>query len=199
MPDPVAIILLAAGGSVRMGASKQLLPFRGRTVLYHAAKTAVGSGCAPVIVVLGDRADECRAELEDLPVSIVVNAAWQRGMGSSLRTGVEYALQLEPSLTAGIIQLCDQPLVDPRSLQALLEGYRQTGRPLIVSRYADTFGPPALIAGDYFKRLSIWSDDQAGAKALFGQALPDDILPIPLADAASDLDTPDDYRKLSDV
>src|SRR5580692_2476743 len=111
-PIRVALILLAAGPSTRLGQPKQLLPFRGRSLLRHAAETALASSCRPVVVVLGASAERMKSELTDLPVMIAVNSGWESGMGSSIRAGLE-ALTNGKNADAGVgavvIMVCDQP------------------------------------------------------------------------------------------
>jgi CTP:molybdopterin cytidylyltransferase MocA len=195
MPDRTAVILLAAGGSVRMGACKQLLPFKGRSLLRHAADAALGTGCR-VIVVLGDQAQFCRDALAGLDLSVVVNPFWQRGMGNSLRVGIDHALALDPEINAIVVHLCDQPLVTADALRALIDAHNRTGKPLVASEYDQTLGPPALISGPYFKELQCNTNDQVGAKSLLNSAPPEDLQKIPLPAAAHDMDNPKDYNAL---
>src|SRR5258708_39740897 len=107
----IAIMILAAGGSARMGEPKQLLPYRGSTLIRHAAETAVASGCRPVIVVLGAHADRLAAEVSELAVSVAINEQWASGIGSSIRCGIEHLTAIAPAAQAVVITLCDQPLV----------------------------------------------------------------------------------------
>ncbi|MFC7666147.1 NTP transferase domain-containing protein [Hymenobacter humi] len=113
-PGTVALLLLAAGASTRMGQPKQLLPYRGRTLLRHAAETAVATGCRPVVLVTGAVHDALAAEIADLPIQVIHNPEWKTGMASSIRAGVIAAAQFQP--TAYLIMLSDQPLVTPELL-----------------------------------------------------------------------------------
>ena len=61
-----ALLLLAAGGSTRMGRPKQLLEYGGQPLLRHSVEQALGSRCRPVVVVLGADAETCRAAIQDL-------------------------------------------------------------------------------------------------------------------------------------
>ena len=70
---PVALLLLAAGASTRMGRPKQLLPYHGRSLLRHAAETAAASGCAPIVLVTGALHEELAAEVAGLSVQVVHN------------------------------------------------------------------------------------------------------------------------------
>ncbi len=84
-----ALMILAAGASTRLGQPKQLLPFRGRSLLRHAAETALASVCRPVVVVLGAFAERLRHELNGLPVQVAMNLQWKEGMSSSIRAGLK--------------------------------------------------------------------------------------------------------------
>jgi molybdenum cofactor cytidylyltransferase len=178
-----------------MGVCKQLLPFRGQPLVRHAANTALATNL-PVTVVLGDQAHACRDALAGLDLSIVVNPFWQRGMGTSLRAGIEHTLANDPLTSAILIHLSDQPFVTSENLLALLQAHETTQRPLIVAEYNNTIGPPAFIAEPYLTRLRQSTHDQGGAKPLLNAAPPEDRHKIPLPQAQYDLDTPEDYNTL---
>ena len=86
----VAGVILAAGSSSRLGTPKQLLRYRGETLLHRAVRLALAAGLEPVHVVLGCNASAVGAALEELRgrVTAVVNEEWQAGMGSSLARGI---------------------------------------------------------------------------------------------------------------
>ena len=141
---PVALLLLAAGASTRMGRPKQLLPYRGRTLLRHAAETAVASGCAPIVLVTGALHDELVAEVVDLPIQAVRNKHWETGMASSIHTGLAALALAQPH--AVLIMLTDQPLVTPELLRQLVARQRQTQAPIVAAAYGDALGVPAVFA-----------------------------------------------------
>lgn len=76
----VAAIILAAGGSQRFGAPKQLAHLDGRPLVRHAVDAAVAAGCAPIFVVVGHAADRVCAVLPD-DVVPVHNPAHTTGHG----------------------------------------------------------------------------------------------------------------------
>ena len=184
------IILLAAGGSTRLGRPKQLLPWENGTLLRSATLTAIDSGMGPVVVVLGDAEEECRATVAELPVRIAVNSAWREGMGGSISTGMD-AFR-DDDLSRVLIMLCDQPGVSAAALRALSEHQQFTGAKIVASRYSGTLGPPALFASALFPRL-LGLRGPAGAKSLFGGT---DVESLPLPEAALDIDTPADLETL---
>lgn len=196
VPAPgVALLLLAAGGSTRMGRPKQLLEYGGQALLRHSVEQALGSRCRPVVVVLGADADACRAAIDDLPVQIAVNHDWAQGMGSSIRVGMSALAAGESAPEAVLIALCDQPLISSVFLDALVQLHIEQHAPMVAASYDNRPGVPALFARALFPRLAVL-DGQAGAKALLQAANSGDILTIPAPQAAVDVDTPDDYARL---
>ncbi|MCW3100168.1 MAG: 4-diphosphocytidyl-2C-methyl-D-erythritol synthase [Chthonomonadaceae bacterium] len=191
----IGLILLAAGGSTRLGTPKQLLPYAGKTLLRRAAETAVDSACRPIQVVLGAAAEQCVLELRDLPLSTVVNEEWVEGMGSSLRLGLETLLSASPvPLDAVIVMLCDQPLLTVGTLNALAAAYATTSCPIIASQYGEVSGVPALFDRSLFPELLDLSGAQ-GAKQIFGHHA-DQTHKIAFPDGAVDIDTAADYTRL---
>lgn len=189
--QPVAIILLAAGNSARLGQPKQLLPFGRTTLLRHAAETAVAASLGPVIVVVGAVEERCRQALLGLPVMIVANPAWEDGMGGSIAAGMS-AID-ETSHRAAIIMLCDQPAITPVMLRSLEEHQRTTGKSLVASQYGGTLGPPAFFTADYFPRLRLLHGRE-GAKSLFQDQ--SDLSSLARPEAAFDIDIEDDLPAL---
>jgi molybdenum cofactor cytidylyltransferase len=120
-------ILLAAGGSSRLGKPKQLLQFQGRSLIRIAADTLTNSLCRPIVVVLGAETDRSAYEVADLPVGVCANGEWQTGMGSSIRSGLQHLLGNEPDLDAVVIALCDQPLV-PADIDSLITEFISSTR-----------------------------------------------------------------------
>ena len=193
-PQPIGIVVLAAGGSTRLRAPKQSLTFEGRSLLRRAAETAVKSICRPVIVVLGARAHLFRRDLAGLPVQAVVNRDWAAGIGSSIRAGIA-ALEAGAKPVDGVVvMLCDQPLVASADIDALVAAFRQGRGSPVASRYAGTVGVPALFGRAHFPELAALGNGE-GAKRVIGRHRGQAFL-IPLAAAALDIDTPRDLARL---
>ncbi len=192
----IGVIILAAGASTRMGTPKQLLPYGGRSLLRHAAETAITTGCRPIVVVLGSQAQLLLTELHDLPVQTAENPDWEQGMGSSLRTGMQ-ALRTSAAceLDAVLVMLCDQPLVTITHLKSLISTFRETGQLVVASEYNQTSGVPALFSNPLFAEL-INLTGKEGAKQIL-QRHRDRMITLPIPEAAIDIDTLEDYRRLS--
>lgn len=185
-------VLLAAGGSTRMGTPKQLLAYRGRTLLRHAAEAALETGCRPVIVVLGAQADEMSGALEGLAVETVVNARWAEGMGTSIGAGV--AAAEEQGVDGIVLGLADQPLVTADLLHRLVREFQRTGQPIVASAYAGTAGVPAFFARRFFASLKGLKAAEGCKGLILGHR--DKAVLVECPEAEADIDTPEEYARL---
>ena len=190
----IGLIILAAGASTRMGTPKQLLTYRGCTLIRHMAEVAIASVCQPIAIVLGANGERIKPEISQLPLQIVENQQWQEGMSSSIQVGLEAMLAVNQHLDAVAIALCDQPFVSPQTLNQLVEAYHLTGKPIIASEYAGTFGVPALFSRTLFSELMNLKNTE-GAKQLIKRHI-HEVFSIPFPDGAIDIDTPKDYEQL---
>jgi molybdenum cofactor cytidylyltransferase len=184
---PAAGIILAAGAATRMGRLKQLLPYRGKTLVEHAVEQALGAGFDPVVVVLGAEAAAVRAALAMQPVRLVENPRWHLGMGSSIAAGVEVLLDAR---SLGVL-LADQPFVTARHLREMQARLDSSDASAVAAQYSGTLGVPALFKRELFEALRSL-DPAAGARAL----LRDRATAFPLPEAAMDIDTPEDFAAL---
>jgi len=188
--DNIAVVLLAAGASTRMGSEKQFLPYQGKPLVRHATETAIASGCDPVLVVVGPGADQVRLALDGLEVVIVENTDWEQGIGTSIRAGISGAEIM--GCDGAILASADQPLVTAEILKKLVEEHAETGRPIIASEYAGTVGVPAYFARECFPKLTALLPTE-GCKAVILANLEQSIR-IACPEAETDLDTPADYE-----
>jgi molybdenum cofactor cytidylyltransferase len=190
MPTP--ILILAAGSSSRMGTSKQMLDIRGEKLLSHAVKTGL-SVSEHVTVVLGSHTEEHAKLLEKLPIHIVENKDWAKGMGNSLKAGFAAVLNRMPDAADVIMMVCDQPALTTMHLQNIIFRSNQTVKTIVASRYSGTMGVPALFKRAQFESLQK-IDDQHGARTII-QRVPHSVEAVDFAGGEFDLDTPDDYER----
>jgi molybdenum cofactor cytidylyltransferase len=191
----VAAIILAAGAATRMGRLKQLLPFRGKTLMEHAVAEAREADFHPIVVVLGADSQAVRNVLTTLDVLIVENSRWQSGMGSSIAAGVEYLEASGADADAAAILLADQPLVTAGHLKQMARLMLQSPAAVIAAHYGGTVGVPALFRRYLFPQL-ISLPAEAGARSLLRDSKLQ-VTPFDLPEAATDIDTPDDFAALA--
>jgi molybdenum cofactor cytidylyltransferase len=190
----IALILLAAGASTRLGRPKQLLPFRGRSLLRHAAETALASVCRPVAVVLGASADRLQMELTALPVTVALNPAWAEGMAKSIRAGLKAVSSETAGADAVVIMLCDQPLITAGMLDRLVSVHRLEGRGIVASDYEGVLGAPALFSRKYYPELGVLEGNEGARRIIVKHE--DDLARISLPEAAFDVDRMEEAARL---
>ena len=193
--DRIAGIVLAAGESKRLGQPKQLLSWNGKSLVEHAARTALAAGLDPVVVVIGYRGDEMRQALH-APVTVVENPDWREGISTSLRAGLK---ALPEDAGAAILLLVDQPRVDARHLKAMVEAYRSSVQPIVVSTYQGRRSSPTLFDRSLFDELAHATGDSGGRSLV--QDHPAWVTNVE-ADgelALLDVDTLDDWQRIQDA
>lgn len=175
---------------------KQLLPFRGTTILGQVVGNALGSSLQEVIVVLGYAFQDIQKVVDFGHAGIVINMDYISGQSTSLKVGLE-AISVESA--AAIFILGDQPLVGPNVINALVKCYRQQSAPIIIPTYQGRRGNPVLIDRAVFPRLESLEGD-VGARVLFDEYT-HELREIEMSDEyiAFDVDTPDDYALLQEM
>ncbi len=186
-----AIIVLAAGEARRMGQAKQMMKYRGKTMLQWVIENVIELE-VPVFVVLGANADQISPSMAGYPVEVVVNSNWIRGMGTSIGKGVEQASVLIKDLQGVTITLADQPAISSHHLMALKTSGAKFNRP-VVTRYQGVLGVPAYFPRHYFNKLTRLEGDQ-GARTLIKDNA-EEIQELPFDSAAIDIDTREDWQE----
>lgn len=186
----IAIIILAAGESTRMGLPKQLLPMRGKNLLRHTIDQATRSKAQDVYVVLGSRSERIQKKLGQGSFQIVMNPEWSIGMSSSIRAGIS---ALKNAVDGAIISLSDQPFVSSQVFDSLIDTFASSEKSIVACDFGGSFGPPVLFSSKHFARLSALKGD-AGAKSLVTENR-EEVEHISFSSGSVDLDTPEDYKQ----
>ena len=184
-------IILAAGGSVRMGTAKMLLPYRGMTIIEKVIENVMKAGIERITVVTGSGHEEITKVIRHLPVEQIYNDKWQTGMLSSVKCGFR---SLPETCRAVILFLGDQPMIDAKTIEEVTFAYRKTGKGIIMPVYNKKRGHPLLIDRKYSDEVNKLNPDE-GLRML-AHKFPVDVLEVETDDPAilKDIDTPEDYR-----
>jgi molybdenum cofactor cytidylyltransferase len=189
--EPTAGIILAAGASTRMKQPKPLLLWRGEPFIRHVARTALGAGLSPVVIVTGAHTAEIRAAVADLPVTLIYNLEWEAGQSTSVRCGLQ---ALPDSIGSAIFLLADQPQIPIELVKALKDQHAQTLGPIVAPLIDERRGNPVLFDRATFADLQSITGD-VGGHAVFAQH-PSVYVPWHDANLLLDVDTPEDYQRL---
>jgi molybdenum cofactor cytidylyltransferase len=183
----VAVIILAAGASSRLGTPKQLITYQGKILLRHICDIALLSEANSVYIVFGSQISKMKEEIVGLNIHIVENTNWQSGISTSIKAGVE---ALPNSIDAALLLLCDQPEITPSILNQLIQKSITTGSDVVACRYENTIGIPAIYRRVLFPMLCNLQGDQ-GAKSYL-EAHRDSIITIDFPLGTYDIDTKED-------
>ena len=194
MQDHIAILILAAGSATRMGEPKQLLPFKGTTLLGHVILTSNKLKLGPPSVVLGAQAEEIKQRHADKQAEWLMNQSWEEGMGASLVFGLKTLLKKRPALSAVLILLADQPLISAEYLGEMLLAFQNEEVALVATQYREGPGVPVLIGKSLFPEILDLKGDQGARKILLKHAHQAKLLLN--ATGVVDIDYPEDYLKL---
>ena len=130
MTANLAVVLLAAGESSRLGQSKQLVSIGGKSLVRRAAEILLQLEPDLCVVVTGADSIAVSAQLQDLPVKLEYNALWKSGMATSIGCGVR---ALPGNIDGVLLFLCDQWRLDESDIQNLKETWLDDISAIVVS------------------------------------------------------------------
>jgi molybdenum cofactor cytidylyltransferase len=187
----IAIAIMAAGTSQRLGFPKQLVSFRGQPLIRAVTTAACEAARDGVAVVLGAYAPDIAACLSSLDVDVVINGDWQAGLSTSIRCATSWAIARDAS--ALLIAMGDQPYLDGAHLQRLMAAHDLGGHP-VASAYAGARGVPAIFPRALFPRLLDLTGDRGAGRILRASR---DTVGIDWPEGAFDVDVATDVARLA--
>lgn len=151
--EPHIAIVLAAGGSLRLGRAKQLLTSSDETLVHRAVRLARETYPARLLVVVGAWQADVIEAISDLKCEAVVNEAWSSGLSSSLRAASQALGHYSgPVLLLG----CDQPALTSTHLKQLIQTAAASERGYAATQMVGRLGSPAVVPGNvlpYIERV----------------------------------------------
>jgi molybdenum cofactor cytidylyltransferase len=188
----IGVVILAAGESKRMGVPKQILPIFGIPMLKYLVDEVLDTEAHPVTVVVGANKTKIVPLLENIPIGIIDNPDWQKGMGSSIKMGLVGSYLITKGFDGLIFMTSDMPFVNAEVINKLIKTAREfPDKTIIASKYAGTLGIPVLYKKERFEDILDMKPEH-GAKQFFNK-YPDEIVPVEFDLGAIDLDTKEDY------
>ncbi|QAY72352.1 nucleotidyltransferase family protein [Agromyces protaetiae] len=194
MPSPseprLAAVVLAAGGSTRLGRPKQLLPYRDGVLLDAVLDLVRGLPFPQRILALGGSADEVLAAVDTSGFDVVINDAHTSGCSSSIARAIQ---DIDPSLDGILMLLGDQPGIRPEVVETVLAS--RGNAPIAVTRYEDGIGHPFALSRATFPALATLHGDRGVWRLI--ERLGSAVARVRVEGRVPrDVDTEDDYRAL---
>ncbi len=185
----IAVLILAAGSSSRMGVTKQLLPVRETTLLGVSIEHALLSKANKVYCVLGSNAEVIKQSISKYDIESIFNPNYQTGLSSSIVAGIRQITNQK--FDAVLILLGDQPLIKATYLNEMMDTFKNHDGKIIASKYKNTFGVPSIIPKRYYNQLLKLKGDK-GAKD-FLNTNNEEIIPLKNTNLM-DIDTKKEYQ-----
>ena len=183
----LAVLILAAGTSSRLGEPKQLVKFKEKTLIQIAIENALEIS-SNVFVVLGEKVDLIIQEIIEYPISILVNENYKDGIGSSISCAIPSLIDFDKTL----VMLCDQPFIKSSHLRKLVDKAEETNN-IVCSYYKKDVAVPVVFPQEFYIDLFTLKEDK-GAKAIIKDNTYESVF---LDDSlAFDVDTKNDKKKL---
>lgn len=189
-----AAVVLAAGGSKRLGRTKQLEPWGESNLLSHVVARTLEFPVDEVWVVIGHDAEQVLADSQLGDAYVVENFEWEEGIASSLRVGLDALTRLSRCDQA-LIVIGDQPEIMVETVEELLESHARAGKPVTVPKYRYSWGNPVVVGRSLWPRVMSLEGDE-GAQRLW-QAHPEWVNEVWFSESAPrDVDTEADVTEL---
>ncbi|OAB81834.1 nucleotidyltransferase family protein [Cochleicola gelatinilyticus] len=190
----LAIVILAAGASARMGIPKQLLPFQNDTLLGTVLKNATHTKIETIYCVVGANASEVKKTHQHYKVTFITNPNHATGLSSSIQKAVSFISENHLGIEAILFLLGDQPFITSEYIQNYIDLHLKHPRNIIATSYANNVGVPALFPKHYFGNLQTMTGDQ-GAKHLLNGTETKKLISLP-SEALIDIDTLETYESI---
>lgn len=189
-------ILLAAGLSTRMGEPKQLLPFKGSTIIETVVNNMLQAKFQEVIVVIGHCADKIQPLLNQLPVKIVVNPNYHEGMLTSAQEGIRSIKHNNTCNQSSFsIMLVDQPQITSKLIDIVIDAYGHTDKGIVLPSYNYRRGHPVIFHHKYADDILALDTDSGGVRSLFNKYSQDiHYVDVDTDAVLRDIDYREDYK-----
>lgn len=195
--EDIAVVVLAAGGSTRLGRPKQLVEFKGKTLLERTMDNVDNLGFQTKILVLGANLEDIQEKIDAEGYNVVINEGWEQGMASSIKIGLEAALSIENGLDHVLFVVSDQPFLELENLHKLVHT-QLTQKPMATySQYGNDIGVPAIFGKEAFPLLLQLEGDEGAKKLMHLEGF--DFCTETFKKGGFDVDTEEDVQQLKQM
>lgn len=187
----LAILIMAAGSSSRMGSIKQLLKIDGKTLLEKAIETSKKIRNTRIVCVLGAHAEVIKKQINFEGVDFVINNEYALGLSTSIQSGITYLQTQNHPFEGVLILLADQPAIEMQYYQDMARLFSENPEQIVASSYGTKMGVPAIFPKEVLNEIMRIQGDK-GAQGFLQQNKQKIVTPE-ISVNLFDLDTPEDY------
>lgn len=189
--EKIAGVLLAAGGSSRLGYPKQLISFEEKPLIRHMISVIKKGGIESLFVVVGSHSEEIIATIiED--VQIIHNPNWEKGLSTSIQSALAV---IEKEYDAAMMFIIDQPYIDPALISKMLATMKISRAKIIAARAAGQQTHPVVYRREIYPALLSLKGDKGGKEIIRKNWVTWVDWPDPAI--LQDIDTPEDAESIN--
>ena len=190
--NSLAVIILAAGKSTRMGTQKLCMPLGRHTILEQTIDNYLGSKVDEIIVVTGHEAQKVKQHISNKPVTIVYNPHYYKGMSTSIAAGLQ---AVKANIQSVMIALGDQPYIRSDIINFIIDKHSNSNKGISVPVYEGNRGHPTIFNIEYKAELLKLEGDKGGIQVT--DRHPDDVFEINVEfeEIITDIDTVEKYNQ----
>ena len=191
----LAVAILAAGESRRMGAPKALLYFHGKTFVEHLIEVTRHPRVHTTRIVLGAGAENIQAKLNLDASWFVWNENWRQGQLSSIQAAIR---SLPAGATDGLM-LCpvDQPLISAKLVEQLIARFDSRGKEIVLPTFNGRRGHPAIFRSSLYEELLAASPEIGARQVVWAHPQGVEELPTDEEGVVLNLNDPETLKKIS--
>ena len=175
-----------------------MLPLAGGdTFLTRVVGTFLEADIDDIVVVVGSDATAIvhAFAASGLAARFVENTEFEQGQLSSLLVGLRVVDR--PGLAATLVTLVDVPFVAASTVRAVVERYRRTHAPVVRPVRGTQHGHPVLIDRSLFDSIRAANPNQGAKEVVRAYASPAGDVEVDDEGAFADIDTPEDYERVT--
>lgn len=189
----IAILILAAGASIRMGKPKLTEEIRGTNLIERALNAVASFSNSPQLIVLGGNKDIYLPQIKESDINYEINPNWHNGISTSINVGIEwFKRRYLDEIDGVLILLSDMPLVDSKYLESVFQQAKESLKGIVASDYGPSLGPPVIFDKKYFQELQELKGDRGAKSVILNHK--DDLHVLDFPEGLVDIDTPEDLE-----
>jgi len=161
----IAIIILAAGKSKRMGFAKQIIRINNEPLL-KITLDKIESISEETYCVLGANKDLILEEIHFNNTVVIDNINYEKGLSSSISICIEFFEKKNLNYDGVLFVLGDQPAIETEYFLSIIKAFNEHKTKIIATNYDGKAGVPALFPKSFFKELKIIKGDKGAREIL---------------------------------
>jgi molybdenum cofactor cytidylyltransferase len=169
----ISAVLLAAGGSNRLGRPKQLLLFKNDLLINHIVAQIKEGGIIDIFIVLGSQFDQIKSAISHKDVKIIYNPLWEQGVSTSIKAGLE---KIDTNTESLVFFVVDQPFLESGIIKKVVEKSFNSEKLIIAVEVEGNLVHPVLFRKELFPDLSRLQGDVGGKAIMKDRSIIDTVI-----------------------